>query len=225
MRYQKLLLAHALHKVIVIAAVSLLGSLVTIAQTNIAVAPNKLNVLYVGVDNPVSIAASNGSDDQVTVSISGGGGTISKIGTGLFNVRVSEMTNDCVVSVYVNEKLAGTSSFRVRNLPAPFGSIGGFKSGENVEAGVFKTQSGLAVYVQDSPFDLKYEVVSYTFSVNTDRGDEAATHCQGSLFSSTAKEYINQYVKPGRTVIIDKIRVKDAGGREMKLPSLLYYIK
>jgi GldM C-terminal domain len=63
-----------LHKIVLLIAVSFTSLQVTIAQTNIAVASNKLNVLYIGVDNPLSIAASNGSDEQVTVSIKGGGG-------------------------------------------------------------------------------------------------------------------------------------------------------
>jgi GldM C-terminal domain len=135
------------------------------------------------------------------------------------------MTNDCVVSVYVNEKLAGTSSFRVRNLPSPFASIGGFRSGQNIASGDLKTQAGLAVYLQDFPMDVRYEVVGFTFSVNKEKDEVATTNCEGPLFTSTVKEYISEYVKPGKTVIIDRIRVKDPGGREIKIPSLIYYIK
>lgn len=38
------------------------------AQTNIALAANKLNILYIGIDNPVTIAASGDSDKKVYVS-------------------------------------------------------------------------------------------------------------------------------------------------------------
>ncbi len=40
------------------AAVLFLASTATLAQTNTAIAPNKLNVLYIGVNNPVPVAAS-----------------------------------------------------------------------------------------------------------------------------------------------------------------------
>jgi hypothetical protein len=212
-------------KLLLIALFIFFGSTATIAQTNIAVAPNKLNLLYMGIDNPVSIAASNSSDDKVTVSISGGGGTISRIGTGLYNVRVSEATDECVIGVYVDGKLAGTSIFRVRNLPAPSGTVGGVMSGANISSSFFQTQKGLGIYVINFPFEVRYEVVGYTFSVDNDKGDVKSVDCEGSYFSSTAKEYINQYVKPGRTVTIDNIRVKDAGGKEWKVPSLVYFIK
>jgi hypothetical protein len=211
-------------KLFFMAGVLLLTSTITIAQTNIAIAPIKLNVLYVGVDNPISVAASGGTDDKVTVSISGGG-TITKVGTGLYNIHVSEPTNDCVVSVYVDGKLAGTSSFRVRNLPAPVGTVGGFKSGENISFTAFSSLTGVGVYVKDFPFDIQYEVLGFTFSVDDNKGDVKSADCQGAYFSSVAKDYIGQYVKAGRTVTIDKIRVKDQSGKEWKIPALVYFVK
>ena len=87
-----------------------------------------MNVLYIGVDNPLSVAASNGSDDEVSVSLSGGEGSLSKVSTGLYNVRVTSITDDLSINVYVNKVKAGTSSFRVRNLPIPAGSIAGLSS-------------------------------------------------------------------------------------------------
>ena len=45
-----------------------------VGQSNASIGLDKMNVLYIGVDNPVSIAASGGGDDKVQASISGGGG-------------------------------------------------------------------------------------------------------------------------------------------------------
>lgn len=212
-------------KLFLLAGILFIGPKATMAQTTIAIAPTKLNVLYIGVNNPISVAASDGADDKVTVSITGGGGSVSKTGAGLYNVQVSEVTDDCVISVYVNGKLAGTSSFRVRSLPAPTGTIGGYQSGENVAASAIQSQSGIGVYVKDFPFDVRYEVLGYTLTIDTDKGDVKTVDCQGASFSPVAKEYINQYAKSGRTVTIDKIRVKDQGGREWKIPSLVYFLK
>ena len=47
----------------------------TVGQANASIALPKMNVLYIGVDNPVNIAASGGAE-QLQVSISGGGGSI-----------------------------------------------------------------------------------------------------------------------------------------------------
>ena len=113
--------------------------------TNIAVAPNKLNVLYIGVDNPVSIAASGAADDKVSVGIDGGGGSITKQAAGNYIVRVSQITDNCLIQVNVDGKPAGTSKFRVRTIPDPYATIGGFTSGANVPAAVLQQQAGLSL--------------------------------------------------------------------------------
>lgn len=193
-------------------------------QTNIAIAPNKMNVLYIGVDNPVSVAAAGGADERVSVSISGGEGIVSKIGTGVYNVRVAAVTDDCVLNVHVDGKLAGSSTFRVRQLPFPIGTVGGFLSGAGIAAGVFRNQAGVGAFVKDFPFDVQYEILGFTFSVDTDKGDVKAVDCVGAAFSPEVRQLLAGDIKPGRTVTIDKIRVKDAGGRILKLPSLVYSI-
>ena len=43
-------------------------------MANASIALDKMNVLYIGVDNPITIAASGGGDDKVQASITGGGG-------------------------------------------------------------------------------------------------------------------------------------------------------
>jgi hypothetical protein len=213
------------HKGLFIISALLVTSLIAAGQASIAVAPNKMNMFYIGVDNTVTVAASGGTDDKVTVSISGGGGTVSKISAGLYNVRVAAVTDACELNVYVDGKLAGTSSFRVRNLPVPLGSIGAHSSGDNVTADLFQKQKGVAIYIKDFPFAVKYEVIGYTFNVHTDNGDVKSANCEGAYFCSEARQFIDQYVKPGATVTIDNIRVKDEGGRELKVPGLIYHIK
>ena len=207
--------------IILLFAVSMSSS----AQTSVAVAPIKMNVFFIGVENPVAVAASGATDDKVTVSVNGGGGSATRVSAGNYIVRVTEITDDCTIHVEVDGKLAGTSKFRVRKLPAPMGTIGGFSSGANVPSDVFRRQAGLGLYVQDFPFDIKYDVLNYTITVEDDNGGVKAADNQGASFSTEARQYIDQYVKPGKTVTVDNIRVKDPGGRELKIPSLLYYIK
>lgn len=197
----------------------------TVGQANASIALDKMNVLYIGVDNPISVAASGGGDDKVQVSISGGGGSVTKTGAGHYNVRVGSPTDDCVITVSVDGKVAGSSRFRVRSIPAPTGTVGGFASGDNVNAGAFKAQSGVGAYIKDFPFDIQYDVVSYSISVDNDEGDIVSENVQGVYFSNRAKQMINQNVKPGKTVTIDDLRAKGPDGRTFKIPSLVYYIK
>lgn len=197
----------------------------TVGQANASIALDKMNVLYIGVDNPISVAASAGGDDKVQVSITGGGGSIQKIGAGKYNVRVSSPTDNCIISVNVDGKLVGSSPFRVRNIPAPTGTVGGFASGDNINAGAFKAQSGVGAYIKDFPFDIKYDVVSYSISIDNDEGDIETADVQGVYFTPRAKQIINNNAKAGRTVTIDGLRARGPDGRVFKIPSLVYYLK
>jgi hypothetical protein len=212
-------------KTFLLLAIVMIGALPALGQQNVAIAPVKLNVLYIGIDNPLQIAASEASDDQLTVSISGGESTISRKGKGLYHVRVSSVTDDCTITVLVKGKLAGTSKFRVRHLPRPAASVGGLNSGSIITAEKVMNQSGLGIFTNDTPVELNYEVLEYTVNVMDDKGHLKTILCQGAAFSPEAKQSMKNYLKAGEILTIEHIRVKDQEGKEMKLPALLYYIK
>ncbi|MGZ3840092.1 MAG: type IX secretion system motor protein PorM/GldM [Flavisolibacter sp.] len=197
----------------------------TVGQANASIALDKMNVLYIGVDNPVTIAASGGGDDKVQVSMNGGGGSINRVGAGKYIVRVNSVTDDAKITVSVDGKVAGVSQFRVRTIPDPVATVGGNASGDNINAGAFKAQAGVGAYIKDFPFDLKYSVTSFSLSIDNDEGDVETADCTGNGWSTKAQGMISRLVKPGRLVTIDAIRAQGPDGRTRKLPSLVYYIK
>jgi len=195
-----------------------------VGQSNASIALDKMNVLYIGVDNPVSIAASGGGDDKVSAVISGGGGQLQRVGSGKYIARVNSVTDDCKISVSVDGKLAGQSVFRVRTIPEAQAYVGGQPSGANIAAGAFKAQGGVGAGIKNFPFELTYSVVGFTFTCDTD-DDIISIPVQGPAFDGPVRNAINQHVKAGRLVTIDDIRVKGPDGRTTKAPSLVYYIK
>ncbi len=196
----------------------------TVGQANAAISLDKMNVLYIGVDNPVTIAASGGGDDKVQASMSGGGGSISRVGTGKYTVRVNSITDDARITVSVDGKVAGASQFRVRTIPDPVATVGGFASGSNVNAGAFKAQAGVGAYIKDFPFELKYSVTSFSIVADTEDGDVVEATCTGNAWSAQARGLISK-LKPGGLVTVEKIRAIGPDGRTRTLPSLFYNIK
>ncbi len=195
-----------------------------VGSANASIALDKMNVLYIGVDNPVSIAASGGGDDKVQASITGGGGSLSRVGPGKYIARVNTVTDDARITVSVEGKVAGASQFRVRTIPEAQAYVGGKPSGENITAGAFKAQGGVGAGIKNFPFELSYDVVSFSFTCDTD-DDIIIIPNQGANFSGAVRNAMNQHVQAGRTVTIDDIRVKGPDGRTNKAPSLVYYIK
>lgn len=196
----------------------------TVGQASASIALDKMNVLYIGVANPISVAASGGGDDRISVSINGGGGRLDKTGAGKYNAFVNSVTDNCTITVLVDGKPAGASQFRVRTIPDPVATVGGFPSGENVPAGAFKAQGGVAAWVKDFPFDLKYTVTSFTLTADTDDGDIVEANCTGNTWNAQAQGILRG-LKAGKLVTIDNIRATGPDGRGRRLPSLVYYIK
>jgi gliding motility-associated protein GldM len=196
----------------------------TVGQASASIALDKMNVLYVGVDNPLTIAASGGGDDRIQVSMSGGGGAINRVASGKYIARVNSVTDNCTITVSVDGKVAGASQFRVRTIPDPVATVGGYASGDNVPAGAFKAQGGVGAYIKDFPFELQYRVTSFTLTSDTDDGDIVEANCTGNTWSAQAQG-IMKGLKAGKLVTIDNIRAQGPDGRNRKLPSLVYYIK
>jgi gliding motility-associated protein GldM len=194
-----------------------------VGQSTASIALDKMNVLYIGVDNPVSVAASGAGDDKVGFSITGGGGTYTKQGNGKYTVKVSSVTDDCWINVSVDNKPAGRSQFRVRTVPEAQAYVGGQPSGSQVAAGAFKAQPGVAAGIKNFPFQLSYDVVSFTFTCDTD-GDIVSIPVQGALFQGQVKKAIQDNVKAGRMVTIEDIKVRNPDGHIAPVPSIFYYI-
>ena len=193
-----------------------------VGSANASIALDKMNVLYIGVDNPVTIAASGGGDDKVNASITSG--SLSRVGPGKYIARVNQVNDNTVITVSVDGKVAGASQFRVRTIPEAQAYVGGQPSGANIAAGAFKAQGGVGAGIKNFPFELSYDVVSFTFTCDTDE-DIVSIPGSGAAFSGAVRNAINQYVQAGRMVTIDNIRVKGPDGRTTTAPSLVYYIK
>ena len=195
----------------------------TVGQSNASIALDKMNVLYIGVDNPVTIAASGGGDDKTQIAISGGGGSYTKVGAGKYNVRVSSQTDDCVINVSVDGKLAGSSRFRVRSIPTPATFVGGQPSGATVSAGALASQAGVQAGIKDFPFELKYNVVEYVVTGLDAEGNVIKAPVTGAAFSDKARQVIRA-AQPGDLIQVGNIYCVGDDGVRRKLPEFVYTI-
>lgn len=188
-----------------------------------SVALEEMNVLYIGWQNKVRIAASGGGDDKINVSISGGGGGINRTGPGSYIATVTTPTDDCFINVTIDGKTS-KFPFRVRTIPPPVATIGGVMSNENMTAGQMKAQTGVGAFIQNFPLNVKYTVVSFTLTADNADGDIEEAPCQGNTWSPRALGIIKG-LSAGRTVTVDNIRAQGPDGRVQKIPGLVYYIK
>jgi hypothetical protein len=196
----------------------------SICQT-VAIQNDKLNILYIGTQNALSIATSEGRDDKVTVSIEGGGGTITKNGNGKYNVIVSTVTDSCNIKVFVKNKLIGVTKYRTSLIPAPEVYLARRQSGADIPKVEFRAQGGFFVGILNFPLKLDYTVVSYTFTLNKGDSRIISINVLGAAFNEEVRNAINQHVEPGTIVTFEDIKVKGPDGKIRTVPEALYYIK
>lgn len=197
----------------------------TFAKPTSAVALDKMNVLYIGVDNPITVATSAGEDDKINVSISGAGGFISKVGVGKYVVRVATLSDECVISVSASGKQVGLYQFRTRRIPLPTATVAGYNLGDSVLAAAFKGQAGVSAYLNDFPFDVYYEITSFTLSIQGGNGQVHSINNDGAKFSAETVSLMKEYLQQGTVITIGNLSAKGPDGRSMKLLPLLYFIK
>jgi len=188
--------------------------------SGVAASADKMNVLYIGVDNPLTITAGAGSEK---VSAQFSGGTITKSGGSSYIVKPSQGSyGEQTVTVLVDGKPVGKVGFRVKQLPNPTAYVGNLRPG-TVPSASFKAMGGIIAKLEDSEFDAPFEVVSYRVgALSADIPDYAPVDNKGSRWSGAAAALINK-LKPGALVAITDITVKDPAGRTRVLPSGLSY--
>lgn len=119
-----------------------------------AVMLDKMNVFYIGVDNPVTIGSPTGWD-KTSVTMSNG--TISGSGSQR-SVRVTTVGR-ATINVTADKK-SYPFEFRVKRIPDPVFKVG--PGGTRMATVAFKNQQFCRAELENFDFDIKYNVVSAT---------------------------------------------------------------
>jgi len=191
------------------------------AQNSVAIASNKMNVLYIGVDNPVTISGS-GSVDQIKASISGGGGVLSGNGAHR-SIRVSQETDECYVSVITPDGKTTRMQFRVRSIPDPTPMIGTYKSG-NIPAAQFKGQQGVRAIVENFYYKTQFNVTSFRMT-GDGNGFEDIMEANNTGAEWNEARNIVAKCRAGSFVTIEDIYAVGPDGRRRKLTPLIFNLK
>jgi len=115
---------------------------------------DKMNVFYIGVDNPVTIGSPTGWD-KTNVSMSGG--SIGGSGSNR-TVRVSAI-GPASITVTADGK-SSQFTFRVKRIPDPVFKVGSGKA--RIATVEFKNQTGCRADLENFDFDLRYSVTGAT---------------------------------------------------------------
>lgn len=175
-----------------------------------AVMLDKMNVMYIGVDNPVTVASGTGWE-KTSVTMSNGSLSGSQ---GRYTARVSaEGTATITVKT---DKGSNNFQFRIKTLPPASAFIGQVKEGE-MAAASFRAMGGVRAQLENSEFDAPYKVMSYQITASGPGfpGGPAFGSNEGGYWAGNAATIANRAV-PGTIISISKIIVQGPDGKPRK---------
>jgi gliding motility-associated protein GldM len=172
------------------------GNYVVVPQPKSAnISADKMNVVYRGLPNPMTISFAGISDDKVSASAPG---LTRATGTGKYNLNPGSGTE---VKVSVTAKLpdgkpvSDSKIFRIKNIPAPAGAIGGV-TGVQKGAKSRLEVSQISAQLQDFLYDLNFQVTRFSFKVPGQAaiivsGDRVNAQCKAALARATKGDQIS----------------------------------
>lgn len=169
-----------------------------VAPPALTVAPLKMNVLYIGVDNPVAISAPGIADENINPTIAHG--VLKRDPNGQdWIVRINSMpkgvnrTNISASAMVDNENLTlGNVEFRVKRVPTPTAEIAGQSDGQ-MDKNRLLAAAAIIPNMRDFEFEIYYEVTGYTFATIIN-GDWIPKNVRGNRFT----DEINGIIRNGK---------------------------
>ncbi len=184
-----------------------------VGERSVAISPTKMNVFYIGVDNPVEVSAAGVSSNEMKVSMGGaGGGKIKRNGDGTYTVNVSQPTRKGEFAK-VNVTAGGLNAskdFRVKRIPDPTPTLSMEKSGA-MGSGTFKIQQGIVPRLDGFDFDARCNITEFNMIRVPKRQDpEPVRDHRGGKFNAQAQSLIAK-ATPGDIFYFEDIKCKCPG--------------
>jgi gliding motility-associated protein GldM len=180
----------------------------------------KMNVVYVAEDNPVTISGGSVGAEKVHVSFTNG--DITKVSGDEYNV-VPKTPGEGKIIIDANGKQT-PFTVRVKYLPNPTGFIGTHTGGA-VSSAEFKAIGGVIAKLDNSEFQSGFTVLDYKLAA-VGGGVQSYIEAEnnGRTWNGQAAQIVEKCT-PGTHVFIDNLRCKGKDGRIRELPSMVFVLK
>ncbi|MDL2309281.1 gliding motility protein GldM [Bacteroidales bacterium OttesenSCG-928-B11] len=186
----------------------------TVMKPTATVAAERMNVLYAGIENPLSVSA---SVPQERLSLSIPGCNTPKTATGWNAVVPANLVGrEVVATVTANldgkNQTMGSTKFRVKRVPDPYAVIGAdIRGGRKSKQDLLANPALLAKMGEDFVYDLRWKVLSYRVLFVIKGIEEAPIIVNGPAFNDQLRNKINS-APAGTTIFFTDIRVQSPAG-------------
>lgn len=193
------------------------ASFATITKPNSAViSADKMNVVYRGVDNPMTISIPGIPDNKVSASAAG----LTKGAGSKYMMRPGqgrEVTINASGTLPDGQKISTNSMFRIKDIPRPVGAI----RGESGDGSCVRMErqgleiSSVSAKLEDFDFDLTLNVTGFSFKVS----GQPTVVVSGNKLNANAKSALGR-ARRGESVQIFDINATISGNTGYKLKKI-----
>lgn len=195
----------------------------TVIEPMATVAPLLMDVVYMGIDNELSISVPGFTSNQVSASVQGG--TIVRKGNNWVARPTAKVGEKLIVNVSVNDngsqRTMARKEFRIRALPDPSAYINYtdskgaqrvFKQG-TLSRNALLSAGGIKASIDDGILNIPFQVLSFRLLVTDAMGNSMQEVSNGDRLSDRQLEQIKRLDR-GKTFFVWGIRVKGPDGIE-----------
>lgn len=185
-----------------------------------------MNVMYAGIDNPVSISVPGVPASQVSASMTNG--TLSKTANG-WVAKPSKVDTDAVITVTASQNgrsmQVSQNAFRVRRLPDPTpyivitdanGNKQRYKGGTKITKAQLLNASGISAAIDDGLLNVEFKVQSFRIDIFDSMGNDIPEDSQSATWSDRQRNAI-QRLSTGKTFFITRVKAIGPDGIERTL--------
>ncbi|WP_306643088.1 gliding motility protein GldM [Sanyastnella coralliicola] len=197
-----------------------------VARPSATVSPTAMNVLYKGVENPLSVSVPGVPKEKTRVRITGNGNRVSPKGDA-YEVVLNNSARG-TVSVIVEAEIdggykeMGKQEFRVKPLPKPSARFGDVANSGVMTKAAFKVNYVIGEYGDDFVFNLPLRVTSFTLAYPKD-GVRVEKPIPGRQIPRDLWDLIDRI--PRNTIVtIEDIIVKGNDGVEHEVSPIIIKI-
>ena len=184
------------------------GKYVVVPRPNQAIiSADKMNVVYRGVPNPISISVPGIASNKVNASAPG----MSKVGDGKFMLKPgsgSEVKISVNATMPDGKSMSSAQVFRIKGLPAPTGKVGGSEKNKGPKSNL--EVCTVTAIMEDFDFPVTVNVTQFNVKVP----GQPTIVVSGNRMDSRAKSAIAKAQK-GDVVVISEIKASFSGIDQM----------
>ncbi len=197
-----------------------------VAPPSVSVSPDKMNVFYESVENPVTVSAAGFANEDLTVS--GSGVQMVKSGKG-YIARPALGQTTCKVIVSAKTAGGGTKAFppqvfRIKQVPTPVGMVLSKTGDQKVTKGELANTAFVQAYLEGFDFELNFPVVSFDLTTAGASGLLETKSASSQMLTQDQKRMVAKG-HAGQRFSFENMRVKMPNGKTKSVPGVNFTVK